>query len=155
MKAAHLPSQVIACVAALVLSSSSSAAQDLSSTMGGCVSVAGPDTVARSTAARSTSPEGHSDLRIVASVSADEVTFAKEPKVCVSLRGDARLDSVRVVGRRNLASPVVRGTTYRNVYVAVEIVGHLDAACIASRITKTPADSTATCASLGVHAGAP
>jgi hypothetical protein len=65
------------------------------------------------------------------------------------MRGDARLDSVRVVERRNIRSPVSVGTTYRNVYVAVEILGHLNARCIASRITGQQADST--CASLGLR----
>jgi hypothetical protein len=89
-------------------------------------------------------------------VSADEVRFAKQPKICVQLRGDARLDSVRVVGRRNLSSPVVSGTTYRNVFVAVEILGYIDATCIASRITGAPIDTTSAgrrqCASLDVKA---
>jgi hypothetical protein len=117
-----------------------------------CVAVAGPDTAVRTGAAPSAANMGQPDLRIIASVSADEVTFAKQPKICVTLRGDARLDSVRVVGRRNIASPVVRGTTYRDVYVAVEILGHLDANCIAARITRAPADSAAgACAALGVR----
>jgi hypothetical protein len=60
---------------------------------------------------------------------------------------------VRVVGRRNLASPVVRGTTYRDIYVAVEILGHLNAECISARITgATPtAQGAGPCASLGVR----
>ena len=143
---------LITVVAATALAPAEMRGQD------GCVAVAGPDTAAAPTPPRTgAAAQGQPDLRIMASVSADEVTFAKQPRICVRLRGDARLDSVRVVGRRNITSPVVSGTTYRNVYVAVEILGHLDAACIASRITRSAADSAATgpCAALGVRTGAP
>jgi hypothetical protein len=132
----------------------------------GCVVATGPDHInppdSLASKPSESAPAGSAafskdvpDLRILASVTADEVHFAKQPKICVRLRGDARLDSVRVVGRRNLSSPVVSGTTYRNVYVAVEILGHIDASCIASRITGAPADTSAgkrPCASLEVKA---
>jgi len=85
-------------------------------------------------------------VRLLASVQADEVRFASQPKICVKLRGDAQLDTVRVVARRNMRSPVTVGTTYRNVYVAVEILGHLNARCISARITGQP--TTGACASL-------
>jgi len=85
-------------------------------------------------------------VRLLASVQAEEVRFARQPKICVRLRGDAQLDSVHVVARRNIRSPVTVGTTYRNVYVAVEILGHLNAQCISARITGQPADGP--CASL-------
>jgi len=88
-------------------------------------------------------------VRLVASVQADEVRFARQPKICVKLRGDAKLDSVHVVARRNIRSPVVVGTTYRDVYVAVEILGHLNAQCISARITGQPANGA--CASLDVR----
>jgi hypothetical protein len=94
----------------------------------------------------------HAALRLFAAVQADEVRFEKQPKICVTMRGDARLDSVRVLARRNLASPVIRGTTYRDIYVAVEILGHLDAECISSRITGAASGAGAgPCASLGVR----
>ena len=99
----------------------------------------------RSDSARSTNPT----VRLVASVQAQEVRFARQPKICVRMHGDARLDSVRVVERRNIRSPVSVGTTYRDVYVAVEILGHLNAHCITSRITGQQADSA--CASLGIR----
>jgi hypothetical protein len=88
-------------------------------------------------------------VRLLASVSAEEVRFARQPKICVTLRGDARLDSVHVVARRNIQSPVAVGTTYRNVYVAVEILGHLNAQCISARITGQQPNGT--CASLDVR----
>lgn len=103
------------------------------------------DSAAR-TGADSTRPAGNPTLRLLASVQAEEVRFARQPKICVKLRGDASLDSVHVVARRNIRSPVSVGTTYRNVYVAVEILGHLNAQCISARITGQPA--TGACASL-------
>ena len=60
------------------------------------------------------------------------------------------MDSVRVVERRNLPDAVVPGTTYRDVYIAVEIVGRLNADCIARSITgdhRAPAQ-TGACAAL-------
>ena len=69
----------------------------------------------------------HSAIRLRAAVSASGVRFIGSPKICVRLRVDARLDSVHVTARRNITSPVVSGTTYRNVYVAVEILGRLNA----------------------------
>jgi hypothetical protein len=131
-------------------------AQDTSSGQpAACVSATGPDagTGVPDTAARASRDSVHPALRLFAAVQADEVRFDKQPKICVTMRGDARLDSVRVVGRRNLTSPVVRGTTYRDVYVAVEILGHLDAECISARITGAAAAGPATgsCASVGVR----
>lgn len=117
----------------------------------GCVSATGPDAPAGApdTATRA-ADTSHAAVRLFAAVSADEVRFTRQPRICVRLTGDARLDSVRVVARRNLASPVVTGTTYRNVYVAVEILGRLNAECIAARIVgAAPADSTDRCASIG------
>jgi hypothetical protein len=131
-----------------------------------CVRAAGPDvtparrdTSGRTGATRSdTLPVA---IRLIASVSADEVRFERSPIVCVKLSGDAQLDSVHVLARRNLATPVVSGTTYRDVYVAVEILGRLNADCIAARITGTrpsgagsDTTSAARCASLGVRTGA-
>ena len=69
-----------------------------------------------------------------ASASAREVRFASQPRVHVRLCGGV-LDSVRVLERRNLPDPVQPGVTYRDVFIAVEILGHLNADCLASRIT--------------------
>jgi hypothetical protein len=68
------------------------------------------------------------DIILLASVSARELRFNSEPRVRVRLCGG--LDSVRVVERRNLPERVVPGVTYRDVYVAVEIVGHILAECL-------------------------
>src|SRR5690242_12133242 len=77
---------------------------------------------------------GNADIILRASVSAREVRFASQPHVSIRLCGGT-LDSVRVLERRNLPTPVVAGTTYRDVYVAIEILGHLASNCIANTIT--------------------
>src|SRR4051812_32224745 len=71
-------------------------------------------------------------IRIFAEASAREVRFASQPQLHVRLAGG--LDSVHVLERRNLPSPVVSGTTYKDVYVAVEIFGRINADCIARQL---------------------
>ena len=88
---------------------------------------------------------------LFAAASAQEVTFNKAPEVRVRLCGG--LDSLHVVERRNLPNPVVAGRTYRDVYVAVEIFGRLNADCIVAALTSAPRDSTGqrnACASLEI-----
>lgn len=75
---------------------------------------------------------GAADIILRVGVHADEVRFAKQPNVRVRLCWGG--DTVRVVQRDNLPSPVVAGTTYRNVYVAVELVGRLNAECLSNMI---------------------
>lgn len=125
-----------------------------------CVSATGPDSgvtapdsAMRGVPRATRDTAQHTAVRLFAAVRADEVQFVRQPKVCVKLSGDVRLDSVRVVGRRNLASPVVSGRTYRDIYVAVEILGHLNAECISARITGEAAAGQAggPCASIGVR----
>ena len=64
-------------------------------------------------------------------------------------------DTLRVVQRDNLPSPVVAGTTYRNVYIAVELIGRVNAECLANQIGVGPAQrsasqpATSSCAFLG------
>ena len=65
---------------------------------------------------------------LCASVGAREVHFATQPDISVRLTGTLG-DSVRVLERRNLPKPVVAGATYRDVYVAVELVAHLVDSC--------------------------
>ena len=48
----------------------------------------------------------------------------------MSVRLCGGFDSVRVVERRNLPERVVPGVTYRDVPVAVEILGHIYADCL-------------------------
>ena len=82
-----------------------------------------------------------------ASASAREVRFALQPRLEVVLCGGV-LDSVRVLERRNLPDPVQPGVTYRDVFIAVEILGHLNAECLVSRITGRPGQRTDVCGSL-------
>lgn len=86
-----------------------------------------------------------------ATASAREVRFAKQPRILVRLCG-AVTDSVHVVERRNLPDPVQPGSTYRDVFIAVEILGHLNAECLASKIgvSQAPASGDA-CASLSIR----
>jgi hypothetical protein len=109
---------------------------------------------------------GAPDIIFRVGVHADEVRFAKQPQVRVRLCWGG--DTLRVVQRDNLPSPVVAGTTYRNVYVAVELLGRLNAECLADRIGgqsrpqpvqaprggSTPAASVSSCGFLGGTAGA-
>jgi hypothetical protein len=88
---------------------------------------------------------------LFAAASAKEVTFKRQPEIRVRLCGG--LDSVHIVERRNLPNPVVTGRTYRDVYVAVEIFGRLNADCIVSALTGARRDSTGqrnACASLEI-----
>jgi hypothetical protein len=71
---------------------------------------------------------------IFAEATAKEVSFKAQPQLHVRLSGG--LDSVHVLDRRNLPSPVVSGTTYRDVHIAVELFGRLDAECIARTLTQ-------------------
>jgi hypothetical protein len=112
---------------------------------------------------------GGADIILRVGVHADEVRFAKQPNVRVRLCWGG--DTLRVVQRDNLPSPIVPGTTYRNVYVAVELVGRLNGECLANILgvgtsapatrsqssnaqSSSPAGSSATdCAFLGGSAG--
>jgi hypothetical protein len=108
----------------------------------------GADSGARSApaAAVSTPSGGRAAIRLLASVSAREVRFAAQPHVRIRLC-NATLDSVRVLERRNLPKPVQVGTTYRNVYVAVEILGHVAAHCVRDAVGGS-SSRAATCAQL-------
>ena len=72
------------------------------------------------------------DVVLLASVSAREVRFQSQPEISVRLCGG--FDSVRVVERRNLPERIVPGVTYRDVYIAVEILGHVYADCLRERL---------------------
>ena len=88
--------------------------------------------VAAADSLRGDSAAGRPDVVIRASVSARELRFESEPRARVRLTGCTPGDSarVRVLERRNLPERVQPGVTYRDVYVAVEIVGRLEAACL-------------------------
>ena len=75
---------------------------------------------------------GNPTVYLFVGVHADQVRFAKQPNVRVRLCWGG--DTLRVVQRQNLPSPVVAGTTYRNVYVAVELIGRLNGQCLSNAI---------------------
>ena len=82
---------------------------------------------------------GAADVMLLVGVHADEVRFNAQPHVRVRLCWGG--DTLRVVQRDNLPSPVVAGTTYRNVYIAVEIIGRVNAECLANQLGVGPAQS--------------
>lgn len=75
---------------------------------------------------------GPADVMLLVGVHADQVTFRSQPHVRVRLCWGG--DTLRVVQRDNLPSPIVPGTTYRNVYIAVELIGRINAECLANAI---------------------
>jgi hypothetical protein len=113
---------------------------------------------------------GPADVLLLVGIHADEVRFGSQPHLRVRLCWGG--DTLRVVQRDNLPSPIVPGTTYRNVYIAVELLGRVNAECLADKIgvgnrapqnplpTNVPAagaaatpTSVGSCAFLGGSAG--
>ncbi|HMG69685.1 MAG TPA: hypothetical protein VK544_01125 [Gemmatimonadaceae bacterium] len=94
---------------------------------------------------------GPADVRLLVGIHADEVRFARQPHLRVRLCWGG--DTLRVVQRDNLPSPIVPGTTYRNVYIAVELIGRINAECLADKIgvggssSQTPQPTNAAAAS--------
>jgi hypothetical protein len=107
-----------------------------------------PDS-ARSPAQTSQATEGPT-IVIYAAASAREVRFAAQPQISIRLCG-AVTDSVRVIERRNLPDPVQPGATYRDVFIAVEIIGRLNAECLARRITGQPTRADDVCAAASIR----
>jgi hypothetical protein len=75
---------------------------------------------------------GAADVLLLVGIHADSVRFASQPHVRVRLCWGG--DTVRVVQRDNLPSPIVPGTTYKNVYIALEVLGRVNAECLAETI---------------------
>lgn len=84
---------------------------------------------------------GAADVVLLVGVHADEVRFGAQPHVRVRLCWGG--DTLRVVQRDNLPSPVVAGTTYRNVYIAVELIGRVNAECLANQLGIGPVQGAA------------
>lgn len=112
------------------------------------------DTVTRAPATTGTAAQRPLSIALIASAEAREIRFARQPRVRVRLCGG--LDSVRVVERRNLPRPVVAGQAYRDVYIAVEILGRVNAECVAERLGVRDASgvTVGACASLTMDTGA-
>jgi hypothetical protein len=79
------------------------------------------------------------DVTILASVTIDELRFTTEPRGQVRVLGCGASDGLRVLERRNLPERVQPGVTYRDVRVSVQILGTLNAACIAALAGDTAA----------------
>jgi len=84
---------------------------------------------------------GAADVMLLVGVHADEVRFGAQPHVRVRLCWGG--DTLRVVQRDNLPSPVVAGTTYRNVYIALELIGRVNAECLANQLGIGPVQGAA------------
>ena len=98
---------------------------------------------------------GPADVLLLVGIHADEVRFASQPHLRVRLCWGG--DTLRVVQRDNLPSPIVPGTTYRNVYIAVELLGRVNAECLADMIgvgNNAPRNARlGSCAFIGASAG--
>jgi len=96
---------------------------------------------------------------IVASASIQELRFDREPNARLRVLGCGEREGLRVLERRNLPERVQPGVTYRDVYVSVQILGALNAACIAALAGDTTAARGATpgaCVTVGAgRASAP
>lgn len=123
----------------------------------------GPTSGARDTSARPRADSasfavggarsGPADVMLLVGIHADEVHFASQPHLRVRLCWGG--DTVRVVQRDNLPSPIVPGTTYRNVYIAVELLGRINAECLADKIGVGNNTPRSTGAAAAGAAGAP
>ncbi len=95
---------------------------------------AAPSICVSGDSARADTPAaGRADVVIRAGVSIRELRFETRPQAGAAVLGcPPGTPVVRVVERRNLPERVEPGVTYRDVYVAVEIVGRLEAECVAA-----------------------
>lgn len=96
-------------------------------------------------AADSARPGGagaRADVVILASVTIDELRFDREPHGRLRVAGCPEGEGLRVLERRNLPDRVQPGVTYRDVHVSVQILGALNAACIAALAGDTAAART-------------
>jgi hypothetical protein len=114
-------------------------------------SISRDNTPARDTTARASSPNGQPDVVLLVAFSADELRFNSQPNARIRFCWGG--DSLHVVERRNLPSPVVAGTTYRNVFIAAELRAYLNAECLSQRLGLSPTTGSArseSCAGLGL-----
>lgn len=82
---------------------------------------------------------GPADVMLLVGIHADSVRFASQPHLRVRLCWGG--DTLRIVQRDNLPSPIVPGTTYRNVYISAELIGRINAECLADKIGVGPNSS--------------
>lgn len=102
--------------------------------VGGCpgpLPASGDTTASRPETSPGKSPTPDApDVILFASVTARTLRFNSPPQARVRFCWDGSGDTLRVIERRNLPSPIVAGVTYRDVYVAVELRGHLNPECL-------------------------
>jgi hypothetical protein len=89
------------------------------------------------------------DVVLFASLSAREVRFDRPPRD-IRVRLCWGSDSLRVVQRRNLPSPVQAGVSYRDVSVAVEILGRINAECLLASLRSADQTQPDFCAAASV-----
>ena len=119
---------ITACAAAMLLSPARAAGQS-------------PAAPACPTAAADSARGGgaRADVVILASVTIDELRFDREPHGRLRVAGCPEGEGLRVLERRNLPDRIQPGVTYRDVRVSVQILGALNAACIAALAGDTAA----------------
>jgi hypothetical protein len=91
-----------------------------------------PCPAAAADSARADRAPASADVVIVAAVTIQELRFDRQPQGAVKVLGCGPGQGLRVLERRNLPERVQTGVTYRDVFVSVELLGTLNAACIAA-----------------------
>jgi hypothetical protein len=154
-------------ISALLLASSGAGGQQLTITQSPtCASAQAPlasqpvaDSMPRAdtTGAIASNGQGKPDVVLLVAFSADEIRFNSAPSAAIRLCWGG--DSLHVLERRNLPSPVMAGTTYRNVYIAAELRAYLNPECLSRAFGgSAPASSNTAdpgCAALGLTTAAP
>ena len=133
---------LLAAVAGVLLSTSLAAQDAPGCPVPDAAGIVAP--AAADTSRPATAPDtGASDIVLFAAVGARTVRFNSQPRVSVRFCwGNGAGDTLRVVERRNLPSPVVPGVTYRDVYVAAELRANLNAVCLLRELGLTVARDT-------------
>src|SRR5919109_1227478 len=108
-----VPAPVSAWIFVAIAMTSPALAQDPT-----CAGIAGQDTAARLP-----------DVKFYARVRLAELRFVTAPRAQLHVYGCVPTDTIRVLERRNLPTPVEPGVTYRDVEIAVEITTRVDVIC--------------------------
>ena len=110
-------------------------------------------TATRDSASRASVANGAPDAVLLVAFSADELRFNTQPNARIRFCWGG--DSLHIVERRNLPSPVVAGTIYRNVFIAAELRAYLNAECLSQRLgltaSSTDKPGNSACAALGLN----
>lgn len=161
------PHAVVITFVALLSASTTASAQSITaagSNPAGCPAVRSPNVDHATTADSSSRPDssglglpengGTPDVILFVSFSADQLRFNSQPNAAIRFCWGG--DSLRVVERRNLPSPVVAGTSYKDVYIAAELRMYLSPECLARAFGPSPDIATgSSCAAIGVSSPGP